>query len=393
MKKFLAFLLTAVLLVSMSAVCAFADDAIAVDGDLADWTGEWTSVNSDNGYWQTVPTTDTLSYKYQMTADDTKLYVAVELACDAVTGGNGVGTNVRFWINSSDSATVYTHFYDVYLGASEVATGAKYNTSETTNSGAAIADSSINAALVSNGGKTYVEFSIDLDEFNGEDGFAYYICCSNKVNENVCLYYPVVTEGETRTANLPYAAWDSENEATFSKAPATPDEPVVTVPVEEFYVTVWNPENPTGEDGVIYSTTNTNNGWWHTVAFAPNGENWEVVATSTPDGTVLDIPEGGFVWGLHDTATTTPVTVDFIDGMQVGEIYRIKGLDLANGTVAEDAKIKLYVEGDEWPADEEVDDEDESTTPEAGDASSMIVFAIIALVAIAGSAVVIKSRN
>ena len=399
MKKFFAFLLTAVLLVSMSAVCAFADDAIAVDGDLADWTGEWTSVDGSNGYWQSVPTSyDSLAYKYQMTADATKLYVAVELNCDAVTGGNGAGTNVRFWINSSDSATVYTHFYDVFLGASEVATGAKYNTSETTNSGAAIADSSINAALVSNGGKTYIEFSIDLAEFNGANGFAYYICCSNKpADENSCLYYPAVAEGDTRTANLPYSAWDSENEGTFSKTPSTPSEPVVTVPTEAFFVTLVNPADPsipTGEDGIMYTTENTTNGWWFQVAFAPNGENWEVVELKLCDGTAATIPEGGFVWALHDTATTTPVTCAFIQGMQVGEVYRIKGLDLANGTVDENAKIKLYVEGDEWPADDEsVDGSEDDKTPDAGDASSMIVFAVIALVAIAGSAVVIKTRR
>ncbi len=399
MKKFFAFLLTAVLLVSMSAVCAFADDAIAVDGDLADWTGEWTSVDGSNGYWQAVPTSyDSLAYKYQMTADETKLYVAVELNCDAVTGGNGAGTNVRFWINSSDSATVYTHFYDVFLGASEVATGAKYNTSATTNAGAAIEDSTINAALVSNGGKTYIEFSINLAEFNGANGFAYYICCSNKpADENSCLYYPAVTEGDTRTANLPYSAWDSENEGTFTKAPAEDEQPPVSAPVESFFVTLVNPADasiPTGEDGIMYTTENTTNGWWFQVAFAPNGENWEVVELKLCDGSAATIPEGGFVWALHDTATTTPVTCAFIQGMQVGEVYRIKGLDLANGTVDENAKIKLYVEGDEWPADDEsVDDGEDDKTPDAGDASSMIVFAIIALVAIAGSAVVIKTRR
>ena len=37
-------------------------------------------------------------------------------------------------------------------------------------------------------------------------------------------------------------------------------------------------------------------------------------------------------------------------------------------------------------------EDNNSTTAPAGDASSMIVFAVIALVAIAGTAVVIKSR-
>ncbi len=395
MKKFLAFFLSAVLLVSMSAVCAFAADAVTVDGDLSDWTGEWTSVDGNNGYWQSIPVSyNTLAYKYQMTSDDDNLYVAVELNCDAVVGGNGAGTNVRIWINSADDATIYTHFYDVFLEAGEVATKARYNKSKTANDGADIDGSTIDAALVSNGGKTYVEFSVALDEFNGENGFAYYICCSNMpADENACLYYPAVTEGDSRPANLPYSAWDSENEGKFTIAA---DEPAVTpAPVEEFFVTLVNPADPsipTGEDGIMYTTENTTNGWWFQVAFAPNGENWEVVEIKLCDGTAATIPEGGFVWALHDTATTTPVTVSYIQGMQVGEVYRIKGLDLANGTVAEDAKIKLYVEGDEWPAEDE-SDESETTTPEAGDASSALVFAIIAPVAIAGSAVVIKTRK
>ncbi len=115
----------------------------------------------------------------------------------------------------------------------------------------------------------------------------------------------------------------------------------VSADAESFVANSWNPASAdlTGQEGVIYTTTNGNNGWWHTVAFAPNGENWEVVATTTPDGTVLDIPEGGFVWALHDTG---PHNWEFIDSLQAGEVYVITGLDIANQTCADDATIALY---------------------------------------------------
>ncbi len=192
-------------------------EEITVDGDLSDngWAADkWTSVNADNGYWQSVPESETISYKYQLRADDTKLYAAFEIDCAAVEGGNGVGTNVRFWINTDSEATVYTHFYDVYLKDGAVAVNAKYNTAKDANSGANIENSTINAVMTTKDGKTYVEFSVDLAEFNGAEEFNYFVCVSNKVNENVCLYYPVVAEGESRTSNLPYAKWYAEGQAT-----------------------------------------------------------------------------------------------------------------------------------------------------------------------------------
>ncbi|MBR2915026.1 MAG: discoidin domain-containing protein [Clostridia bacterium] len=192
-------------------------ETITVDGDLSDngWAADkWTSVNADNGYWQSVPESETISYKYQLRADDTKLYAAFVIDCAAVEGGNGVGTNVRFWINTDSEATVYTHFYDVYLKDGAVAVNAKYNTAKDANSGANIENSTINAVMTTKDGKTYVEFSVDLAEFNGAEGFNYFACVSNKVNENVCLYYPVVAEGESRTSNLPYAKWYAEGQAT-----------------------------------------------------------------------------------------------------------------------------------------------------------------------------------
>lgn len=184
----------------------YMDETISVDGSLSDdgWLGcGWTEVGGYKGYWQKIPTSDTLSYRYQLRTDDTKLYVGVEIDCDLVAGGNGKGTNVRFWINTNSESEVYTHFYDI--NALECLS--KYNTSTTENSSADIENSSLSAAVKGGDGLTYVEFSIDLAEFGGENGFQYYFAVSNKANENICLYHPAVPLGETRLANLPYENW------------------------------------------------------------------------------------------------------------------------------------------------------------------------------------------
>jgi hypothetical protein len=133
----------------------------------------------------------------------------------------------------------------------------------------------------------------------------------------------------------------------------------VSADAESFVANAWNPaaSELSGQEGAIYTTVNTNNGWWHTAAFAPNGDNWEVVATSTPDGTILDIPEGGFVWALHDTGS---LNWAFIDSLQVGDVYVITGLDLANQTCAADATIALY-DGSSEPSEDPSDEPAEPT--------------------------------
>ncbi|MBE6683819.1 MAG: hypothetical protein E7595_06705, partial [Ruminococcaceae bacterium] len=220
-------------------------ETITVDGDLSDngWKAEgWTEVNAENGYWQSVPTTeDTIAFKYQLRTDADKLYAAFEIDCAMVEGGNGAGTNVRFWINSDAEYQLYTHFYDVCVKDGAVAYVAKYNTAKDANSGADIADSSINGVMTSEGDKTYVEFSVDLAEFGGAEGFDYFLCVSNKVNENVCLYYPAndePAEGESRTAKLPYSAWNTDKAANadvealaLGEIVVEPENPPVDPPV------------------------------------------------------------------------------------------------------------------------------------------------------------------
>ena len=212
-------------------------ETITVDGNHNDtgWAKDgWVEVSGDNGFWQNpLPwqvengVYPDLAYKYQVRADETKLYVAVEVNCDLVEGGNGNGTNVRFWLNTNDEATVYTHFYDVFKKDGVVSYNAKYNTSTTANSGANTENSTIVPAITSENGKTYVEFSVDLAEFNGEEGFNYFICVSNKANadaNNVCLYYPAMPIGPVTDThdgpnhipyqNLPYVTWHRATQAT-----------------------------------------------------------------------------------------------------------------------------------------------------------------------------------
>ena len=213
-------------------------EEITVDGDVTDtgWAKDgWVEVSGDNGFWQNpLPwqvengVYPDLAYKYQVRADETKLYVAVEVNCDLVEGGNGNGTNVRFWINTNDEATVYTHFYDVFKKDGAIAYNAKYNKSTTANDGGVIENSTIAPAITSANGKTYVEFSVDLAEFNGEEGFNYFICVSNNPvgddTPNVCLYYPAMPIGPVTDThdgpnhipyqNLPYVTWHRATQAT-----------------------------------------------------------------------------------------------------------------------------------------------------------------------------------
>ena len=196
-------------------------ETITIDGVLDDngWKADgWKEVTPKNGRWQTEPTTeDTLSYRYQLRADDEYLYVAVEAACMSVDGGNGFGTNVRLWINSDSEATVYTHFYSVFTQDGETKTGAKLNNSKTENKGANIENSTIEAKYVGSDEKVVVEFKVKLSEFNGAEGFKYFICVSNRVNENICLYNAQIplTDADDRLANFPYKLWNKETETSF----------------------------------------------------------------------------------------------------------------------------------------------------------------------------------
>ncbi len=214
-------------------------ETITVDGDLSDngWAADkWIVVNGETGYWQNTyeiqqgtATAPDFGYKYQLRADETKLYGAVVVDGDAVAGGNGKGTFPRLWIRDNDEATIYTHFFNIEFDADgNVVTGAKYNTSTTENKGANIENSTFVASAKSVDGKTYFEFSVDIAEFCSDGTFDYFLSVSQLVGEVYgCLYHPASEIGPTNPEGgenhiphkyLPFNTWHTEKDATVNVA-------------------------------------------------------------------------------------------------------------------------------------------------------------------------------
>ncbi len=171
---------------------------------------------------------------------------------------------------------------------------------------------------------------------------------------------------------------------------------------DEFYATVINPTGPIGVEGVIYIGQNTNNGWWTQVAFKPvegKANVYEAVEVIWADGSKATVPEGGFVWAIHSGCLIQSVrdqikTIGEAIGAEGSEnLYTIKGIDVANKTI-KNPTLKVYVEGDENVTETPDDNTQEGgSTPDTGDASSMVIFGLIALVSMAGAAVVVKNRR
>lgn len=205
-------------------------ETITVDGDLNDtgWAEDkWIKVDGNNGSWQ-YPThkevaegtpIPTFTYTHQLRADETKLYGAVVL--DGVheeVDGEAKNIKVRIWFRDNDEATVYSSFYDFVLAPDgTLTTAAKYNQSTTTNSGALIENTTLEAVAKVVDGKTVYEFSIALDEVTADGNFDYFISLERKQNVNTgTLYYPFIPElAETSPhGNYPWMLWYTENDAT-----------------------------------------------------------------------------------------------------------------------------------------------------------------------------------
>ena len=432
-------------------------ETITVDGELNDngWKADgWKEVTPETGRWQTEPTTeDTLSYRYQFRADDEYLYVAVEAACKSVDGGNGKGTNLRFWINSDPEATIYTHFYDVFTQGGETKVLAKRNTSKTENKGENIENSTIEAKYVGGEEKVVVEFKVKLSEFNCTEGFRYFICVSNLVNENICLYNAQIplTDAD-RLANFPYKLWNKETETPVTVADiklgeisGDPQPPVDDDPdkkyIEEIIASVGE-KNPDGQfDLVIEAPEEYKAGDEITVNvkiknikveegivslladFYYDNEKLTLLNTADEDGAIecITLPDS---WEnlvkqdkdeQHNVIDNGHITLAVLTGKK----KPVKDDDSLTFTfkfkVKEDAKnaIGFYIPHESVTAKKydltdvlgnggyaitkmhvEGGTSSSSSTAQTGDGStSMIVFAIVALVAICGSAVVIKSRK
>ncbi|MBR2915450.1 MAG: discoidin domain-containing protein, partial [Clostridia bacterium] len=201
-------------------------ETIAVDGDVNDtgWAKKgWINVSGENGSWQ-YPTKKevaegavipTFTYKFQLRADDTKLYGALVL--DGVHEEDK-NIKVRVWFRDNDEATVYSSFYDFVLAPDgTLETAAKYNTSTTENKGAAIEPTTLEAVAKVVDGKTVFEFSVNVDEVTADGNFDYFVCLERKQGVNTgTLYYPFVPElNETSPhGNYPWLLWYAENDAT-----------------------------------------------------------------------------------------------------------------------------------------------------------------------------------
>ena len=433
-------------------------ETITVDGTLYDngWKADgWKEVTPETGRWQTEPTTeDTLSYKYQFRADDEYLYVAVEAACKSVDGGNGNGTNLRLWINSDPEATIFTHFYDVFTQDGETKVRAKRNTSKTKYKGENIENSTIEAKYVGGEEKVVVEFKVKLSEFNGAEGFKYFICVSNRVNENICLYNAQIplTNPDDRLANFPYKLWNKETETPVTVAdiklgeisgdPQPPvDDDSDKKYIEKIIASVGE-KNPDGQfDLVIEAPGKYKAGDEITVNvkiknikveegiaslladFYYDNEKLTLLNTADEDGAIecITLPDS---WEnlvkqdkdeQHNVIDNGHITLAVLTGKK----KPVKDDDSLTFTfkfkVKEDAKnaIGFYIPHESVTAKKydltdvlgnggyaitkmhvEGGTSSSSSTAQTGDGStSMIVFAIVALVAICGSAVVIKSRK
>ncbi len=348
-------------------------ETITIDGVLDDngWASDgWTAVDETNGVIQEAPGDTPLSpvaYKYQLRTDDEYLYFGAELNCDAAEGGNGVGTNVRFWIKSNDEATVYTHFYDVFLKDGAVATNSKYNTSATENSGAAIENPSIVAEMKTSDGKTYVEFKVLLSEFT-TGNFEYFIAVSNvKDGVNTCLFYPAIAisdeEGQ-RLANFPYRLWYTEGAAecdieavklgTTSPVQRPTDDKLVNVVLGKKYTWTEGAVRTGGygdhnEDGTCkYRLTD---GAWSVTGFD------ELVAgyQNGYNEITFNLGEEREIWGIKTDLTS--------GGW---------GIDVNGGLI----ELKISDDGENWTsvASKEINTEELTFAIDNGDGSGVYVF-------------------
>ena len=253
-------------------------EEITVDGDLNDngWAKDkWIEVDHETGYLQntyeiqqgTAVAAD-FGYKYQLRTDDTKLYGAIVVDGAPVAGGNGKGTFPRLWIRDNDEATIYTHFFNIEFDANgNVITGAKYNTSTTENKSANIENSTFVAFAKEVDGKTVFEFSVDIKEFCADGTFDYFLSVSQLAGENYgCLYHPASEIGPTDPnggANhiphkyLPFNTWHTAKDATINVKDIALGEIVVSD--KEEADTSMMGEAPA--DPAFTVTLNTEKGW------------------------------------------------------------------------------------------------------------------------------------
>ena len=455
-------------------------ETITVDGNVDDngWKADgWKEANLNNSTWQADPAegiTADISYKYQFRADDDKFYVAVIFdgesidVAEGIEDGNGKGTFVRAWMQSKTAegyadAVSYTHFYDIYRQGEGTVLHAWKNTftNEKGNKKEAIANTTGNAASSVKDGKTYYEFSIDLDEFTKGD-FQMFLNIGSLFGEGDSTTYlitlhpavdaPIKDDGKKDLTNFPYNIWNTEKaldvklaDIKLGEIGGDPQPPVDDDPdkkyIEEIIASVGE-KNPDGQfDLVIEAPEEYKAGDEITVNvkiknikveegivslladFYYDNEKLTLLNTADEDGAIecITLPDS---WEnlvkqdkdeQHNVIDNGHITLAVLTGKK----KPVKDDDSLTFTfkfkVKEDAKnaIGFYIPHESVTAKKydltdvlgnggyaitkmhvEGGTSSSSSTAQTGDGStSMIVFAIVALVAICGSAVVIKSRK
>ncbi|MBR5746814.1 MAG: hypothetical protein IKX92_06105, partial [Clostridia bacterium] len=176
-------------------------ETITVDGDLTDtgWAEDgWIVASIDEGTAgiQDTPEEklpDAFSFKVQIRSDDEYIYVAT-VADKELVLGDGVGAEStrsglswRMWFHSDEEYAQYTHFYDIWPDANgDTRTGAKYNTSKESNSGAAIENSTMQGVVKEVDGKAVYEFAVKISEVvkEGDDEIHFYVNLVNGVTSS-----------------------------------------------------------------------------------------------------------------------------------------------------------------------------------------------------------------
>ncbi len=177
----------------------------------------YTVVSGENGKWQS--TEGDFEFAYNWVIDGETLVVDVIVTDDLVsvaettTSANGIGTNVRLWINYG--AEKWDALYDGFILNDVVSIYSK------TSAGVVGTEGTI--ALADN---TFT-FTLPLAEVSGgNEEFQFTICVSNTDadgNNNACLYAPCDT--------FAWSAWDSANAHTVTWE--VPEAPVSGISVPE----------------------------------------------------------------------------------------------------------------------------------------------------------------
>lgn len=201
-------------------------NTITIDGNLLDygWGQDgWYLVNKFNGTFQAGEPTNTVfansQYMYKFRTDNKYLYVGMVRIFDNLSSSADIERthNLRLWINpDKENAQIYSHFYDLQidLSSNALTTQAKHNTSSTSNVPENITNTSLDAKASIDQHKVVFEFKIELTEFGGENGFAYFLDYAYDGTGNGFTLYAqdIAKSAANDYSNFPYNSWYKEGQ-------------------------------------------------------------------------------------------------------------------------------------------------------------------------------------